>query len=934
MTPQDYELLLALRRQQADLQQSLEKLQVQLQGLEARVGPMPPELILPPIPVDLPDLPPIPQPAEEVVLPPIPTSEPVHVIDTLPPPPPPDRDRSPQPSLEFQFGRWLLRIGVVLVVISLAIIFAQPKVQAVLGSWGLLGLSAAISMGVVILGGRLERHGGGFFFFGRMVTALALAWLYLTLYTACFDEDNHLRVIHHPLLGGCILLLWSIYVLLLSVRKKSQTFAFFAVMLAYFSTALTPITSFTLGTDLLLAALAVLFLVRNDWSVLCYLSLFGTYLALLRRLVIDEDGYLVLDTSRTLSFWPHAIYLICAWLIFAAALILCGSPGFRGPKRLVFLSLNNFFLAGLLLFTAYIAGYGYSSMGWTLLDSGFALLLMSRFAGWAAIEPLEIMSAYTAQGLALVTAGAMIVYTGVTRAVLLTTETLLLGAAAAISADRVLIVTSSVTGFFAMLFLIWEIAVHGHHPWLLGYGGAAVMLLNAWWARGELRHSLRARLTVVPAASYYCALAVALIFTAMDTELSDNALPTCLALAALVLTFSIYFVGLFELPAVAQILLIIAQFLVVFPADTGEELPWWTSTVVFAATLLLVNWWSRQRVTRTGPWTVGLSYIYALALVGMTYHAMRSYSDVQGWMVTASLFSVIFLVYGAFTRVWSIAAAGQLFLAAALYHFFLPPDRSIFPWTWGPASVVLLVVFVTATATHRWLRLSPEIRSGWRTSLSLLAYAYQLLALVILVHWILGVVAPLSQIALFLFLGTIVLAANIIPQSSFGIRCSFLLSGLGVVLYLQNLPEHAPAVTTFFNGLAMVAFIIQPALLRLSGKQLITSLENWALLLFAAGTGWIFISFGVCTRLSAGYLTMSWALYALFLFLIGLLLWERRFRWCGLAVLLAAIIRVFCADFWGLSSGYRVLTFVLLTVITLGLGYIIARLADRPKSWL
>jgi len=56
------------------------------------------------------------------------------------------------------------------------------------------------------------------------------------------------------------------------------------------------------------------FLLRNGWTALSTFSLIGTYAALLRRLVIDENGEFALDSSRSIPFWPHAIYLIIAWL--------------------------------------------------------------------------------------------------------------------------------------------------------------------------------------------------------------------------------------------------------------------------------------------------------------------------------------------------------------------------------------------------------------------------------------------------------------------------------------------------------------------------------------------------------------------------------------------------------------------------------------------
>ena len=934
MTPEDRDLLISLRRQQAALQQGLEKLRAQLDELEARAGVATPEILppLPPLPMEA-MLPPIPSAhavdIAAIAFPPIPTAAAGYALAASASPPLPAIP-APGPSFEFQFGRWLTRMGALFGVIALALIFALPKVQALLGHAGLLALSAAASLGVVILGDRMERKGAASLFFGRTIGAMALAWLYLTAYAAYFYEP--LRVIHSPYVAGLLLLLWSFYVLRLAEQKKSQILALFAITLAYISTAINPVGSFTMVADLFLAATAVTFLLRNGWAALSTFSLIGTYFALLRRLVVDENGEIVLDTSRTLQFWPHALYLVFAWLIFTAAVIFTTTPAFRGGKRLAFLSLNNGALAGLLALTAYLAGYGVSAVGWTLLDTGFVFLVTSLFAGIAEIEPVDVGKAYAAQGLALVTAGIIVIYTGVTRGVLLLIETFFLGVAAAFSGDRILTITTYLAAFFATLFLIWEIAANAHHPWMLGFGGAAVMLINAWSSRGAVRRSPETRATVVLSTSCYCVMAVGMIFTSLYTELTYSTLPPVLALVALGLTFLIYYIAIFELPPIAQTLLLAAQAFVLFPAETGEELPWWSTAWVSAVTLVLVTWWSRQRITRSGPWTVVLTFIYALALADLAHQAVRPYLDAQGWIIGASLLSVAFLVYGAFTRVWSVAAVGQVFLALALYHFFFPPNRDVFPWTWLVAAVPVVVVFVTAVATHEWLNLFTDIAESLRKSLRLLAYGYQLLALVALVRWVFGIVPELDQVAAFLFLGTFLLSTNVRHPSTFGVRCSFVLSVIGMWLYLDNLDAQAHTMATFLNGLAMLLFLSQTALLRHEGESLVTQLESWALIVFSVGTSWIFVSTWVWTRLSPGYLTMDWALFALFLFLFGLLVRERRLRWCGMAVVIVAILRVGLWDMWSFSLGYRALTISVLAVILFGIGYLILRQAAHADS--
>jgi uncharacterized membrane protein len=62
--------------------------------------------------------------------------------------------------------------------------------------------------------------------------------------------------------------------------------------------------------------------------------------------------------------------------------------------------------------------------------------------------------------------------------------------------------------------------------------------------------------------------------------------------------------------------------------------------------------------------------------------------------------------------------------------------------------------------------------------------------------------------------------------------------------------------------------------------------------------------------------------------------WRRRWRSCGLIILVAAIIRVGVYDFWGFSDLYKVLTFFVLTVICLGLSFLYYKFADRLKEWL
>jgi hypothetical protein len=300
-------------------------------------------------------------------------------------------------------------------------------------------------------------------------------------------------------------------------------------------------------------------------------------------------------------------------------------------------------------------------------------------------------------------------------------------------------------------------------------------------------------------------------------------------------------------------------------------------------------------------------------------------------MVAASLLSAVFLVYGAFSRVWAIAVVGQIFLALALYHFFFPPQPGIFPWNWAVAALPIMVVFASARAAHEWLRLYSDFPEGYREPVRWLAYGYQLLALAGLIRWVFGVIDPNDQVSALLFIGTLILSISVRRESTFGVRCSFVPTAIGMCLYFASL-QNAHALATFLNGLAMFLFLSQTALLRHEGRSLVTPLETWTLILFAVLTDCVFVSAWISTRLSPAYMTMGWALFALFLFVFGLAVRERRLSWCGVAIVVLSILRVICYDMWSLSGGYRALTFFVLAFILLGIGYLIARRARQSTT--
>jgi hypothetical protein len=807
--------------------------------------------------------------------------------------------------MEFRIGPWLTRLGALFVLLALISLDAWFHLHRFLGRSGQLALMGAVSLILVAVGRRLLRR--DLPIYGRTLMAAGLGALYFTFYAATAIAPWQL--VTNPVAGGVILLLWSVYVFDLARRMQSQPMALLALILAFVTTSLNPVPRFTLGADLLLAGTAVLFLIRYGWLALAYVGLAGTYLAFARRMLFNQYGEFTFDTSRALAFTPHAVYLVAAWGAFTAGVLF--APRVKAGGRFTLLTLNNALGAGLLVLSAIICGYGTDRTGWVLLLGGVAVLGAGAVA--RVVRP-ETAGAFAAQGLALTTGGVMAVFTGATRGVLLLVETLLLALGGAISRSRILEVSAWVIAFFATAFLIWNVTVETRDPWLLGLGGAAVMLKCAWWTR----RGHRAPHFAWPA-SLYCGLSLALLGSLLATQLTNGELPPWLAFAALGATLLGFVLRLGELPPLAQVLLLAAQGLALDPSENGETISAWSAGWVILATFGML-----LAVRRT--WLKLLDPLYALALVGLLDHMIHPLVSEPGWTVAASALAFAVLLVGAFSGIWSLAAAGQLFLAAGVYHFArcLPGA----PWS---AAVPLAIVFATGRAVHGWLRTFPEITGLLRQVLRTMAFLYQLLALVMLVDALCVLLPPLALAPTFLLLGTLVLSLNTQRMKPFGVRCSFVLSGLGAVLIFFG-PGHLPM--TFISALAILSFLTQPAILLHAPRPVVTKSEAWLLILVSSLAGWVAVDGEAAARWGSSAITTSWAVYALILFLAGFLLHESRQRWCGLAVLLAAILRVFAVDFWNMSGGFRVLTFVALALVTLGLGFLYARYAERLRTLL
>jgi uncharacterized membrane protein len=82
------------------------------------------------------------------------------------------------------------------------------------------------------------------------------------------------------------------------------------------------------------------------------------------------------------------------------------------------------------------------------------------------------------------------------------------------------------------------------------------------------------------------------------------------------------------------------------------------------------------------------------------------------------------------------------------------------------------------------------------------------------------------------------------------------------------------------------------------------------------------------------YLTAGWSLLACVLFVLGMLLRERVYRFAGLGLLCLALAKIVLLDVWGLELVYRVISFMVLGVVLLVIGFLYTRYQDKIREWL
>lgn len=842
----------------------------------------------------------------------------------MPPPPAPAVDRS----LEMRLGTyWFARIGVVMLLTAL-VFFGNYAYQNFIGR---LGPGGKISL--MYLGSGLLLAAGAWGMqraareslknYAQVLFAGGLAAVYFTTYAAHHLEN--LRVIHSAALDGALLLAWAGFMVWIADRRRAEVLAWFGVGLGYYGAIMTRVGMFTLYSNLVLTAAAVFFLVRNRWAVLSFGSLGATYLAYIFWRFFDAGRWHWVSPQAGL--WSGIYFLAAYWAVFTAAVFLSRDEKFAGQNRATFLTANNgafFTLFVLTLLQVKTGGFWKFSLVY-----GSVLLALAEASRRLLENEPQAKNFYLTQGLLLVTVGFIARFSGLNLALILGAESVILLLLGLYRSNGVLRWSSYVT---ALLSVGW--AIDGMRPFdrpglYLGAGLGALMLANLLIAH---RHTPAPPIQLRAQPAFFALLSLTCWVVTTWNHCERTELPYVLAFETVLFTVSFHALRVREMVVLGQACLFLGGLAWLANWSTGSHLPWWQPALLLGPTFGMLHWWQKQKALETSTqsrlkWQGACSILAA----GIFYTYLKRELEPAPALVILSLLALAFTAYGALTRAWLMAAAGQLFTLAAAAGLVTQLLHTKPPWACSLAPIVALAIL--SFATVQWFARHPSTQARLKKALLGLAQGYRWLALVLGLAWVWVHVPPREQVWVLAGLGLVAFAGAGWFRWPEGLlfTAAFTLAFL-IVFWL---PLHGAPKVYWPNCLGVLALLAQAEVARkMPDRYPIHELGHRVILVAGGLTLWLLLSRWVTEGASGFYLTASWSLLALAFFGLGMGLRDRVYRWLGLAVLACALGRVILFDVWKLDTLYRMLSFFALGLVLLVLGFIYSRFQEKIRQWL
>lgn len=825
--------------------------------------------------------------------------------------------RSSKGELESKLGKvWLVRIGIALLVTGLVLLgnYAYQNCVRELPAWTrLLALfSSAISL---CLGGHHLAKKSKFKNFGEVILGGGMAFFYWCSYAAHHVE--RLQVISSPFTATLLLLLSAGGIFLASIKRQQQSTAIMAIMLATYTTMLTPLSLLTTVSNTILAAISLMLVKRRGWKGTGISALIGSYGSFFWSQITGLSG------SSPASCW----FLVPLWALFALPGLTMSARHFSeslSPRTRYWLSgLNNgvFFV----LFSIAWA-QSYSSESFWLVPAIFGSLLtvigsLGRQKDSSAIVHLN-------QGIGLLTLALLLKVDGYILPLALAGKSLtlaslfhrfkgkteltfsalagLLATGTALSnyrSDGSEVITPFISlAIFALLTcsafaLLWKI---DRQPILMANAQrltsdvlmvcATLVFFVCGWT--ELTKNQQVTLPAI-----FAALAtIFLVKTRGQIQLPRLEIPVLASLACSLVTLILH-----ELPATSYVISSITSVIAITlwqnnmrPADTFWK-PLFLTIGTVSLTMSLYLWSASQPMPQT-------SLIWSFALI-----------------VSVQTLGRFFLKSPALT----ISATGLLGLQSfTLLPALLNGDdvQAFLPAISGIALIAL------TTLRHPHPNRVEKI-------------SFFTARITTLIYGVLGIVAELPDQYVPNTLAVCAAGLSLLPLILRFKRPSFepyVLLAISSIYFIQSLAQHGMTLPAEVSLLRHIGLQLSLIFCATAWPRLYSDLEERQKSLIIAA---VLSTFLWSTQISItffGWSCLTLVLSGLGFIYVSIGLWARLLflRQWGLALLLIAVSRLFLIDIWDYETFTRVIAFIALGVSLICLGFFYNQITSllKPSS--
>ena len=460
----------------------------------------------------------------------------------------------------------------------------------------------------------------------------------------------------------------------------------------------------------------------------------------------------------------------------------------------------------------------------------------------------------------------------------------------------------------------------------------AVLLFNALVERRSLppvkdKDSFQLPVTLFSCLSLLCWLGATVVFA------DPKYLAPLLAIEALIFTAAWHLLRIQEITLFGQLFLVLAQSLWFYDfAMHHATRPWWNAVIVIVVTLAIAHWWQRQKsLSFKQPVSLLFQGIFAFAVAGVFYLWLLPEFSGPNWLALTSLLAVSLTVYGAVTRFWLLVAAAQLILLASGCQFGSLLSDGQPAWYLPLAPIVSLGLL--SFAAVKWLQHHQDTPTHYAEPVLQIGRAYRVIAVAMSLWWIHKYInahehcwtLALAGLVLFVF------GAWRRNQETLAFSAVFTLCALSKIW----LPFGTTPAIYWPNFPVILVFLAQQQFARRRPANCnVPPTIHVAAIIFGGLTLWLYISRWILDGPEKFLLTIGWSVLALGLFIAGISVRERAYRWLGLGILACALGRVGFVDVWHWDTIYRFLSFIALGVVLILLSFIYNRYQEKIREWL